>query len=70
MKKIGIYGGTFNPIHNGHLNIARKMGSMLKLDEILVIPSNIPPHKVGSHIIEEAHRYEMWKLYLYCIFNY
>lgn len=62
MKKIGIYGGTFNPIHNGHLNIAKQMGEMLGLDYILIIPANVAPHKVGIPIIDWHHRYEMCRL--------
>jgi nicotinate-nucleotide adenylyltransferase len=62
MEKIGIYGGTFNPIHNGHLNMAKQMGNMLELDRILIIPANVPPHKVGVPITEEKHRYEMCRL--------
>lgn len=59
MKKIGIYGGTFNPIHNGHLNMAKQMGKMLGLDYILIIPANVAPHKVGLPIIDWNYRYEM-----------
>lgn len=43
--KIGIYGGTFNPIHNGHVNIARYVLKEFKLDKIIVIPVGIPSHK-------------------------
>ena len=43
--KIGIYGGTFNPPHLGHLTAAAAVFSMLKLDKLLLIPASIPPHK-------------------------
>ena len=43
--KIGIYGGTFNPPHRGHLTAAAAVVSMLKLDKLLLIPASIPPHK-------------------------
>lgn len=43
--KIGIYGGTFNPPHLGHLQAARAVFELLKLDKLLLIPDNIPPHK-------------------------
>lgn len=62
MKKIGILGGTFNPIHNGHLNMAEKIGSNLELDLILIIPANIPPHKSFAPILDKKHRYEMCRL--------
>lgn len=62
MKKIGVYGGTFNPIHNGHLNMVKQMAIMVGLDNILIIPTNIPPHKEESAIAESRHRYEMCRL--------
>lgn len=43
--KIGIYGGTFNPPHLGHLQAARAVFEFLKLDKLLLIPAGIPPHK-------------------------
>lgn len=62
MKKIGIFGGTFNPIHNGHLNMAEKIGDSLGLDIILIIPANIPPHKSNISIMNGKYRYEMCRL--------
>ena len=46
MKKVGILGGTFNPPHNGHLHAAWQAQRALGLDHILLMPDNIPPHKV------------------------
>ena len=43
--KIGIYGGTFNPIHRGHLTAARAAMDALGLDRLLLIPASVPPHK-------------------------
>ena len=43
--RIGILGGTFNPVHNGHLLIADKVKSKLKLDRVIFIVSGNPPHK-------------------------
>ena len=45
MERIGIYGGTFNPIHTGHLQAAQQALTQLKLDKILLIPDRIAPHK-------------------------
>ncbi len=46
MERIGIYGGTFNPPHIGHIHAARQAFSLLKLDKLLLIPDRIAPHKV------------------------
>ena len=46
--KIGIYGGTFNPPHLGHLTAAAAAIAMLKLDKLLLIPASIPPHKAPA----------------------
>ena len=45
MQRIGIYGGTFNPPHVGHLRLAQCALQVLKLDKVLVIPDRIAPHK-------------------------
>lgn len=44
-KRVGIFGGTFNPPHNGHVHAAREFLSEMDLDELLIIPAYIPPHK-------------------------
>ena len=46
--KIGLYGGSFNPVHYGHLNVARSAIETLGLDRLFVIPANVSPFKVGS----------------------
>lgn len=46
--RIGIYGGTFNPIHNGHLKAAREVARALELDRVVFVPSANPPHKAGA----------------------
>ena len=43
--KLGIYGGTFAPIHNAHVRVAKAFYSELKLDKLMIIPAGIPPHK-------------------------
>ncbi len=62
MKKIGIFGGTFDPIHNGHLNLADKVSEVLNLDKVLIIPASVPPHKRWLQITDSKHRYEMCRL--------
>ena len=58
--KIGILGGTFNPIHNGHLIIAEAAKKKFRLDKIYFVPSANPPHKSGEpDVIDKKHRYQM-----------
>lgn len=60
--RIGILGGTFNPVHNGHLILAEEISFKLKLDRVVFIPTFIPPHKSRQGIIEAKDRYNMIKL--------
>lgn len=60
--KVGIFGGTFNPIHNGHLRLMEEMTRALSLDEIILIPTATPPHKDDSAVIDGRHRLEMCRL--------
>ena len=57
--KIGILGGTFNPIHLGHLILAEEAREKLKLDKIIFVPAYLPPHKDNSDIVPALHRYRM-----------
>jgi nicotinate-nucleotide adenylyltransferase len=59
--KVGIFGGTFNPIHYGHLRAAEEVREKLRLDRILFIPSGSPPLK-RKEIATAEHRYEMVRL--------
>jgi nicotinate-nucleotide adenylyltransferase len=59
MIKTGIMGGTFNPIHMGHLIAAEEVCCKLKLDRIVFIPTGNPPHKSKSEVISSRQRYEM-----------
>jgi len=61
--KVGIFGGTFNPIHYGHLRAAEEVREKLGLDNILFIPSGNPPLKTRD-IADSKHRYEMARLAL------
>ncbi|MEE8317448.1 MAG: nicotinate-nucleotide adenylyltransferase [Candidatus Omnitrophota bacterium] len=60
--RIGILGGTFNPIHLGHLYLARKVLDKLSLEKIIFIPTYLPPHKKNTGITEIRHRYSMVRL--------
>ncbi|MDY6821075.1 MAG: nicotinate-nucleotide adenylyltransferase [Deferribacterota bacterium] len=61
MRHIGLFGGTFNPIHIGHIRLAINVYRDFKLDELIFIPAKIPPHKnLGSTPPEK--RYEMVRI--------
>lgn len=62
MKRIGIMGGTFNPVHKGHLALARVAKKEFALDKIIFIPSGTPPHKAAGAVIGKEDRYQMVKL--------
>ena len=57
--KIGVLGGTFNPVHNGHLVLAEEVCKKLRLDKIILIPTNLPPHKKNINLADTADRYQM-----------
>lgn len=62
MKNVGIFGGTFNPIHQGHIGIAEEVRQLIPLDEILFIPSGDPPHKNIDRVVSAHHRFKMVQL--------
>lgn len=59
---IAMYGGSFNPIHTGHIQLAKYFLDELKLDKLLLIPDNKPPHKSDSEMVSPLHRYNMCSL--------
>lgn len=61
MKRYGIIGGTFNPIHLAHLYIAYEAKIQLGLEKIVFIPAGIPPHKLNDNILSGKIRYDMLK---------
>ncbi len=62
MARIGVLGGTFDPPHNGHIQIAQEALTQLKLDQVLFAPTRQPPHKINNHITPIEHRLEMVRL--------
>ncbi len=60
--KIGIYGGTFNPIHAGHVHILREFICRLSLDRVLLIPTGTPPHKDAPELASQEDRFSMCAL--------
>ncbi|RZW14715.1 MAG: nicotinic acid mononucleotide adenylyltransferase, partial [Desulfobulbaceae bacterium] len=62
MQNIGLLGGTFDPVHNGHLQLGEKVLEKFNLDKIVFIPAAHPPHKNGTVIVDVEHRLEMLRL--------
>lgn len=60
--RTGIFGGSFNPPHKGHLYLGREMKKLLKLDRVIVIPAKKPPHKDGVILADDKSRLEMCSL--------
>ena len=61
-KRIALYGGTFDPVHSGHLEVARRVSELFEIDEVVFIPAQLAPHKVGRPVTEPIHRYAMLAL--------
>lgn len=62
MKKIGFLGGTYDPIHKGHMEIARIAAEVVGLDEVIIMPAGLPPHKEGDYEQNSYHRLNMARL--------
>lgn len=62
MNRIAIFGGTFNPIHKGHINLCLECNEYFNFDKILLIPTNIPPHKQVKELATNYQRLKMCKL--------
>ncbi len=62
VKKVGILGGTFDPIHNGHIRIAQEARKQLNLDMMWIMPAPVPPHKQPGSVTDDVHRLMMTDL--------
>ena len=60
--KTGIFGGTFNPVHKGHIMLAEYCMDSVGLDRIIMIPTAVPPHKISNNLASENDRLNMCKL--------
>jgi nicotinate-nucleotide adenylyltransferase len=60
--RIALYGGTFDPVHVGHIAVARELTKLLALDEVLFIPAFVAPHKRGQQVTPALQRYAMLAL--------
>jgi nicotinate-nucleotide adenylyltransferase len=61
-KRIAIYGGTFDPVHLGHLQIARRVSEIFAIDQFLFVPARVAPHKADREVSSGFHRYAMLAL--------
>ena len=61
-KRIGLYGGTFDPVHVGHLEVARRVAQLFEIEKVVFIPAQMAPHKIGRPVTEPLHRYAMLAL--------
>ena len=62
MRRVAIYGGTFDPVHNGHVAVARRVLKLFELDEVIFVPACVPPHKRNANITSAFHRFAMLAL--------
>lgn len=62
MAGTGVFGGSFNPIHHGHLLVADQVQEILVLDRVLFVPAAVPPHKAPADLAPAHHRYAMVEL--------
>jgi nicotinate-nucleotide adenylyltransferase len=61
-QRIGLFGGTFDPIHSGHLQVAEKAANTFALDRVLFIPAANPPHKPAGEVAPYPDRFRMCEL--------
>jgi nicotinate-nucleotide adenylyltransferase len=61
-KRIALYGGTFDPIHSGHLEVAGRITELFEIDELLFVLAQLAPHKIQREVSAPLHRYAMLAL--------
>ena len=62
LRRVAIYGGTFDPVHNGHIEVARRVLELFRLDEVVFVPACVPPHKRNANVTSVFHRFAMLAL--------
>ena len=60
--RIALFGGTFDPIHSGHVRLAKEFASRLGFDRVLLMPTFVPPHKLKSDMAPAQDRLAMCRL--------
>ncbi len=61
-NRIGLYGGTFDPVHLGHLKVARSVLELFEIEKVLFVPAQLAPHKLTRPVTASLHRYAMLAL--------
>ena len=61
-ERIGVFGGSFDPVHMGHLTVAQDAVEQLELDRLIFVPAAVPPHKQGKTLADGRQRIEMLQL--------
>ena len=61
-RRLALYGGTFDPVHLGHLEVARAVAQLFGIEKVLFIPAQVAPHKLGRPVTAPVHRYAMLAL--------
>lgn len=61
-QRIALYGGSFDPVHSGHIKVAKRVSEFFEIDLVLFIPAQMAPHKLGSKVTAAVHRYAMLAL--------
>jgi nicotinate-nucleotide adenylyltransferase len=61
-NRIALYGGTFDPVHNGHMSVARALLKLFRLDEVVFVPAHVAPHKREQEVSPALQRYAMLAL--------
>jgi nicotinate-nucleotide adenylyltransferase len=62
LTRIALYGGTFDPVHTGHVEVARRVSQLFEIEKVIFIPAQMAPHKIGRAVTEPIHRYAMLAL--------
>ena len=62
MKKMGLFGGAFDPIHKGHISMALRLAQAMELDGVMLMPTFVPPHKIKENMASAEHRLAMCRL--------
>jgi len=61
-ERIALYGGTFDPVHAGHVEVARRVSLLFEIEKVLFLPAQMAPHKIGRPVTDPIHRYAMLAL--------